>query len=125
MAVYKIGNGKLALVAESLDNILPPALAEWEDWDGLMDATGFTLLDEVDDVYRCYRRMSSRIESVEGQLHGVAYMFDVMIDDSNMDYILLSNRLPEYLEVLRLLEPLVNRSVAMREEVKRQIREGR
>lgn len=117
MAVYKIENGELALVAETLESMLTPELANWEDWDDLMRGLGFSLFDEVSSAYKFYRRFDSKIDSPEGNLPGVAYMFDVNIDESNIDYILVSNRLPEYLQALKLLEPLVNRAEAVEREL--------
>jgi hypothetical protein len=117
MAVYKIENGELALVAETLESMLTPELANWEDWDDLMRNLSFSLYDEVSGAYRFYRRYDSEKDSPDVNLPGVAYMFDVNIDESNMDYILVSSRLPEYLQALKLLEPLVNRAEAVEREL--------
>lgn len=122
MAVYKLEKGELVLVAETLESMLSPVLAEWEDWDHLMHALGFTLYDEVNGAYRFFRRSESSLESPAADLPGVAYMFDVNIDESNIDYILLSNRLPEYLAVLKLLEPLVNRAAAVEAQLEKDLR---
>lgn len=122
MAVYKLEKSELVLVAETLESMLSPVLAEWEDWDQFMQTLGFTLYDEVNGAYRFYRRSESSLESPAAELPGVAYMFDVNIDESNIDYILLSNRLPEYLTVLKLLEPLVNRSAAVEAQLEKDLR---
>jgi hypothetical protein len=121
MAVYKLENGELALVAVTLESMLREELAEWEEWDQFMRDLGFTLYDEVSGAYKFYRREEHRVDS--GDLPGVAYMFDVNIDESNIDYILVSNRLPEYLKVLSLLEPLVNRAEAIEKQLEKQLKE--
>lgn len=123
MAVYKIEKGELVLVAETLESLLRPDLADWEDWDHMMIELGFTLYDEVSGAYKFFRRSETKIDSPEGELPGVAYMFDVNIDESNIDYIVVSNRLPEYLSALKLLEPLVNRAAAVEMQLEKQLKE--
>lgn len=125
MAVYKAENGELVLVAETLESMLTPELANWEDWDDLMRGLGFSLYDEVSGAYKFYRRYDSENDLPEGHLPGVAYMFDVNIDESNIDYILVSNRLPEYLQALKLLEPLVNRAEAVERELDKTLQRER
>ncbi len=107
MAVYGIEKGELVQLAETLESMLSPELAGWSDFDGLLSGLGMGLYDEVGDAYRLYRRQRYDEAWPEGKLPGVKFMFEVNIDGDNFDVILIGDRLPDYLAVLRLLEPLV------------------
>jgi hypothetical protein len=117
MAVYQIEKGELVEVGATLEGMLREDWANWEDYEELLKNLKLSLYDEVTDVYKMYRRPDGVQNSACGELPGIKYVFDVNIDGDNFDYILLSDRLPEYLAVMRLLEPLVNRDQAIRQEV--------
>jgi HPt (histidine-containing phosphotransfer) domain-containing protein len=118
MAVYQIEKGELVEVGATLEELLREDWADWEDYEELLKKLKLSLYDEVSDVYKMYRRPDGAQNSPLGELPGIKYVFDVNIDGDNFDYILLSDRLPEYLAVMRLLEPLVNRDQLLRQEVK-------
>lgn len=118
MAVYGIEKGELVQLAETLESMLSPELAGWSDFDDLLSGLGMGLYDEVGDAYRLYRRHCYDEAWPEGKLPGVKFVFDVNVDGDNFDLILIGDRLPDYLAVLRLLEPLVaaDKDMAVRTE---------
>lgn len=124
MAVYRLEKGELVLLAETLEDMLCPELAAWDDFDDLLRGLGMWLHEEVGDAYRLYRR-SGDVHTPEGRLPGVKYMFDVNIDGDNIDYILIGDRLPDYLAVLRLLSPLVEADKDTAIRAKEMVREER
>lgn len=108
MAVYGVQKGELVQLAETLEQMLSPDLARWEEYDDLLRGLGMSLHAEVGDAYKLYRRHRHDDPWPEGKLPGVKFMFDLSIDGDSFDYILIDASLPNYLAVLRLLEPLVN-----------------
>jgi hypothetical protein len=115
MAVFKIERGELVRVSETLEAMLRPDWADWEEYDDFIRVMGFIQYDDVVGVYRLYRR--EEFERPEGELPGVRYLFDVDIDGSNIDYILVGDDLPAYLRVLELLEPLVRRHERLQADI--------
>ncbi|WP_296276760.1 hypothetical protein [Pseudomonas sp. UBA7530] len=118
MAVYEVVKGELVKVAAQLEDLLLPELAHVEDYEvGLLEKRlGFIVYDDVEDVYKLFRR--GRLENAEGKLPGVRFIFDVSIDESAMDSILVKeDSLPDFLAVMRMLEPLVNRAATLRQEL--------
>jgi hypothetical protein len=113
MAVYKVEKGELVKVGDTLEGLVREDWAEWENFESgfLGDLLKFRLYDEADDVYLLYRREDAA--RPEGELPGVKYLFDVNIDESNMDFILVEDSLPQFLTVLKLLEPLATRKVRL------------
>lgn len=122
MAVYGVEKGELVVLAETLEAMLCPELADWEDFDDLLKGLGLWVHDEVGDAYKLYRRQAHDESWPEGKLPGVKFVFDVNVDGDSIDFILVGDRLPDFLAVLRLLEPLVaaDRDVAARAEEMRQ-----
>lgn len=120
MAVYKVEKGELVKVGDTLEGMVRSDWAEWEDFeDGFLGALlKFRLYDDADDVYRLYRREEA--ERPDGELPGVKYIFDVNIDGSNFDYILVEDSLPQFLAVMRMLEPLATRKVRLDAEFEKQ-----
>jgi len=118
MAVYEVVKGELVKVAAQLEDLLLPELADIEDYEvGLLQKKlGFIVYDEVADVYKLFRR--GGLESAKGKLPGIRFIFDVSIDESAIDSILvMDDSLPDFLAVMRMLEPLVNRTASLRKEV--------
>jgi hypothetical protein len=113
MAVYKVEKGELVKAAETLESLVRDDWAEWEDFENVFlgDLLKFRLYDEVDGVYRLYNRLDAA--RPEGELPGVRYLFDVNLDDSNLDYILVTDSLPDFLAVMKMLEPLAARKVRL------------
>lgn len=113
MAVYKVEKGELVKVGETLESLVRDDLANWENFDEdlMYKGLGFVRYDEEDGVYTLYRR--SETDRPADELPGVMYVFDVNIDESNMDYILVTESLPEYLAVVKMLEPLVARKLRL------------
>lgn len=113
MAVYKVEKGELVKVGETLESMVRDDWAEWEDFENafLGDLLKFRLYDEADGVYRLYNRLDAA--RPEGELPGVRYLFDVNLDDSNLDYILVTDSLPDFLAVMKMLEPLAARKVRL------------
>ncbi|ASL27365.1 hypothetical protein [Azotobacter chroococcum] len=122
MAVYGVEKGELVLLAETLESMLCQELANWKEFDDLLKDLGLWVHDEVGDAYKLYRRQAHAESWPEGRLPGVKFIFDVNVDGDSIDYILVGDRLPDFLAVLRLLEPLVaaDRDVAARAEKMRQ-----
>lgn len=123
MAVYGVEKGELVLLAETLEQMLCQELALWNEFDDLIRDLGMWLHDEVGDAYKIYRRPSHDEQWPEGKLPMVKFMFDVNVDGDSIDYILIGDRLPDYLAVLRLLEPLVAADRYTAERAKEQILE--
>ncbi|WP_275546303.1 hypothetical protein [Pseudomonas sp. Marseille-Q0931] len=118
MAVYEVVKGELVKVAAQLEDLLLPELADFDDYEvGLLQKKlGFIVYDDVADVYRLFRR--ENMERAKGELPGIRFIFDVCIDGSAMDCILVKDdSLPDFLAVMRMLEPLVNRTASLRKEV--------
>ena len=113
MAVYKVEKGELVKVGETLESMVRADLAGWDDFDEdlMYKGLGFVRYDEEDEVYVLYRR--SETDRAPDELPGVMYVFDVNIDESNVDYILVSESLPEFLAVVKMLEPLVARKLRL------------
>jgi len=113
MAVYKVVKGELEKVGETLEGLVREDLANWENFDEdlMYKGLGFVRYDEEDGVYTLFRR--SETDRPADELPGVMYVFDVNIDESNMDYILVTDALPEYLAVVKMLEPLVARKLRL------------
>lgn len=113
MAVYKIEGGELVKFGDTLEGLVRADWAEWENFESgfLGDLLKFRLYDEAEDVYMLYRREDA--DRPDGELPGVKYLFDVNLDDSNLDFILVEDSLPQYLAALRLLEPLATRKIRL------------
>lgn len=105
MAVFKVVRGELERVAETIEALVREDLADWQEYDEFLASLGFIKYLEVEDVYRLARR--ENIDRPLGELPGVRYLFDVDIDGSNIDYILVGDDMPAYLRTVELLEPLV------------------
>lgn len=118
MAVYGLEKGELVVLAETLEEMLCPELAAWEVYDDLMGALGLGQWDEVEGAYTLYRRARFEQDWPQGKLPGCKFLFQVEVDGENIDYILIGDRLPDYLAVLRVLQPLVDaaRDLAQRSE---------
>ena len=113
MAVYKVEKGELVKVGETLESMVRADLAGWDDFDEdlMYKGLGFVRYDEEDEVYVLYRR--SETDRAPDELPGVMYVFDVNIDESNVDYILVTSALPDFLSVVKMLEPLVARKLRL------------
>lgn len=120
MAVYKVEKGELVRIEEEFMNLVRPEWVEWNDFeeDLLRTRLGFIRYDEEEGVYRLYRR--ENVARPEGELPKVRYIFDVSIDDSSFDLILLEDALPDFLAVMSMLEPLVNRQQRLSKELEKQ-----
>lgn len=125
MAVYVVEKGELVKKGETIEEMVRTDWAEWEDYENgfLGDLLKFRRYDEEYNVYRLYRR--ENIDRPTGELPGVRYIFDVNIDDSNMDSILVNDSLPDFLAVLRMLEPLANRQARLDAEFEKYGPQGR
>lgn len=113
MAVYKVEKGELVKVGETLESMVRADLAGWDDFDEdlMYKGLGFVRYDDEDGVYVLYRR--SEADRAPDELPGVMYVFDVNIDESNVDYILVTSALPDFLSVVKMLEPLVARKLRL------------
>ncbi len=120
MAVYKVENGELVRIEEDFMNLVRPEWVEWDDFeeDLLRARLGFIRYDDEENVYRLFRR--ENVDRPEGELPKVRFIFDVNIDESNFDFILLEDSLPDFLAVMRMLEPLVNRQQRLNRELEKQ-----
>lgn len=120
MAVYQVVKGELDKVGETLEGLLRADLTEWDDWEEDVMSKGlqFHRYDEEEGVYRLYRRED--VQRPAGELPGIRYVFDVNIDDSNIDYILVEDSLPQFLAVMKLLEPLAARKARLDAEFEKQ-----
>lgn len=120
MAVYKVEKGELVKVGETLESMVRAGLAEWDDFDDdlMYKGLGFVRYDEEDGVYVLYRR--SETDRAPDELPGVMYVFDVNIDESNVDYILVTSALPDFLSVVKMLEPLVARKLRLDAEFEKE-----
>ncbi|PXX58517.1 hypothetical protein SAMN05660489_04950 [Pseudomonas sp. LAMO17WK12:I10] len=122
MAIYTVENGQLKRVAEQLEEY---SGQQWEDtWDGddYLKSMGFHLWDDAKDVYRHYQRSA---ETSFKQLPEVLHIFDVQAHDGVIDYILVSDHLPDYLAVIAMLEPMCNRNAELKREVEAERTSGR
>lgn len=120
MAVYKVEKGELVKVGETLESMVRAALAGWDDFDEdlMYKGLGFVRYDDEDGVYVLYRR--SEADRAPDELPGVMYVFDVNIDESNVDYILVTSALPDFLSVVKMLEPLVARKLRLDAEFEKE-----
>lgn len=122
MAVYKVEKGGLVKVGESLEALVKPSLANWENFDDdlMYKGLGFVRYDEEDGVYVLYRR-DDAVRAAD-ELPGVVYVFDVNIDESNIDYILIdaAEALPDFLAVVKMLEPLAARKLRLDAEFEKE-----
>lgn len=114
MAVYTVENGQLKRAAEDLEDYTSQ---EWDGQWGVDDyirSMGFTLWDDAKDVYGHYQRGPKTRNKF---LPGIHYLFHVEAHGELMDYILVSDHLPDYLAVMAMLEPLRLRDAELRKEV--------
>lgn len=120
MAVYKVEKGELVKVGETLESMVRADLAGWDDFDEdlMYKGLGFVRYDDEDGVYVLYRR--SETDRAPDELPGVMYVFDVNIDESNVDYILVTSALPDFLSVVKMLEPLVARKLRLDAEFEKE-----
>lgn len=120
MAVYKVEKGELVKVGDTLESMVRADLAGWDDFDEdlMYKGLGFVRYDDEDGVYVLYRR--SEADRAPDELPGVMYVFDVNIDESNVDYILVTSALPDFLSVVKMLEPLVARKLRLDAEFEKE-----
>lgn len=120
MAVYKVEKGELVKVGETLESMVRADLAGCDDFDEdlMYKGLGFVRYDDEDGVYVLYRR--SEADRAPDELPGVMYVFDVNIDESNVDYILVTSALPDFLSVVKMLEPLVARKLRLDAEFEKE-----
>lgn len=120
MAVYKVEKGELVKVGDTLESLVRADLAGWGDFDEdlMYKGLGFVRYDDEDGVYVLYRR--SEADRAPDELPGVMYVFDVNIDESNVDYILVTSALPDFLSVVKMLEPLVARKLRLDAEFEKE-----
>ena len=120
MVVYKVEKGELVKVGETLESMVRADLAGWDDFDEdlMYKGLGFVRYDDEDGVYVLYRR--SEADRAPDELPGVMYVFDVNIDESNVDYILVTSALPDFLSVVKMLEPLVARKLRLDAEFEKE-----
>ncbi|AKA25498.1 hypothetical protein [Pseudomonas chlororaphis] len=122
MAIYTVENGQLKRVAELLEEY---SGQEWNDgWDSddYMKSMGFHLWDDVNEVYSNYQRSA---DSTNKRLPGILHIFDVQAHGDVIDYILVSDHLPDYLAVVAMLEPMCNRNAELKREVEAERTSGR
>ncbi|MDH1508506.1 hypothetical protein N5I28_01880 [Pseudomonas mosselii] len=122
MAVYTVENGQLKRVAEEMELYSGQQWGDIGDGDDYLKTMGFHLWDDAKDVYRHYQRSA---DTSFKQLPGVLHVFDVQAHDGVIDYILVSDHLPDYLAVIAMLEPMCNRNAALKNEVEAERRSGR
>lgn len=108
MGVYKIENSELVRVAETIEELVRPDWADWDEHDEFMHYLGFVTHDEVVGVYKLMRR--ENLNRPDGELPGVRWLFDLDVDGSSIDYIMVGDDLPGFLRTLELVEPLVRRA---------------
>lgn len=122
MAVYRVEKGGLVRVGETLEELVKPSLANWENFDDdlMYKGLGFVRYDEEDGVYVLYRR-DAAVRAAD-ELPGVVYVFDVNIDESNIDYILIdaAEALADFLAVVKMLEPLAARKLRLDAELEKE-----
>lgn len=122
MAVYRVEKGGLVRVGETLEELVKPSLANWENFDDdlMYKGLGFVRYDEEDGVYVFYRR-DAAVRAAD-ELPGVVYVFDVNIDESNIDYILIdaAEALADFLAVVKMLEPLAARKLRLDAEFEKE-----
>ncbi|SFP29095.1 hypothetical protein SAMN05216601_10874 [Ectopseudomonas composti] len=120
MAVYKVEKDELVKVGENLEDMVRSDWADWENFEDIFlgEQLKFRLYDDATGVYRLYRREEAK--RPDGELPDVKYIFDVNVDGSNFDYILVEDSLPQFLAVMRMLEPLAARQVRLEAEFEKE-----
>ena len=107
MAVYKLSGGAFQRVGEDLQALVPAVVLETPDLHAVLRAIGFLLSDDIDDSVMIFRR-----NPAGGAVHylpGVRWVFVVFVDGDVADFVLVGDSLPDYLEMLSQLQPVINR----------------
>ncbi|TLX65087.1 hypothetical protein DN820_01880 [Stutzerimonas nosocomialis] len=116
MAIYTVKQGQLVKAADTLEQFTGRDLID--DYDQLLRSNGFVVAEEQAHAYMRYVRLTGARPSPV--LHGIKYVFDVAIDNDSVEYILVTDDLGAYLDVVRMLEPLVNRGIRLEQELERE-----
>ncbi|WP_314407377.1 hypothetical protein [Pseudomonas kuykendallii] len=117
MAIYTLKGGVYSKVAEDISEMLPVEMVAWEDWDALMRQLGFIRYDEVSGGYRLWMRTHGSMERHDKTMLGCKYMFDVDLDEETLNLVLVDDNLPDFLMMMRELQPLVLRGEALEREM--------
>ncbi|MFJ3259860.1 hypothetical protein ACIPK7_06360 [Pseudomonas sp. NPDC086581] len=115
MAVYEVKQAELVRVAEQIDEVFH---ADWDKCGSVENAllkAGFIPHDEVSSAYIVFRRLGPGLRERK-DLPGTAYVW-VLDELCSMDIVLAGDSLPDYLMMMRLLEPVVRRAKALEKEL--------
>lgn len=118
MAVYIFNDGVFKKESDTLEELLPAELADWEGFDELVSGLGFSKHDDVLGVYTSYVREG---DSSDTQwLPSLKWIIDVQTYMSSFDLVFIVDSLPDYLGAMAAIQPLINR----RKDIHKEIEEG-
>lgn len=112
MSVYHLQDGKLVKLCEEVIELFD---SEPLERGNLLDQAGWEEVEQVDGVYVLYApRKPSRFNTA---LRSYAYFFHIESVGSEYPWVLLvKDDLGEYLEAMRLMQPLFSRSLFLEQE---------
>lgn len=116
MAIYTVEQGQLVKVAATLEDYVGVELIH--DYDIYLRQQGFSLIDEQVHAYQMHTRYG--LVRTGLAMPDITYIFDVTVNDDSVEYIVIPNDLGVYLDVLKKLEPLVNRGLRLQAELARE-----
>jgi len=106
MSVYHLENGQLAAVGMSIEELIPRDISEQRAW----HRVGFEPVEDNEGAYALYQRFVAP-SSDDGVIAGYEFAFTVEGGTDLVRWALLvRNDLQEYLEAMRLLQPLLTRA---------------
>lgn len=111
MSVYHLQDGKLVKLCEEVIDLFDDTLERGD----LLEQAGWEEVDQIEGAYTLYApRKPSRSNNA---LRSFAYFF--RIEDANYEFpwvLLVRDDLGEYLEAMRLMQPLLSRALFLEQE---------
>ena len=115
MAVYMFNNGVFKKESPTLEELLPAELVDWEGFDELLKRLGFSKDDEVLGVFTSYVRVGEARD--DRWLPALKWIIDVETYESSFDLVFIEDSLPDYLGVMAVIQPLIDRSKEIHKEI--------
>lgn len=108
MAVYTFSNGVFKKDADTLEELLPAHLVDWDVLEELLSGLGFSKFDQIDGVYTSWVREGDEIDAQ--WLPALKWIIDVETYASSFDLVFIEDNLPDYLGAMATFQPLIQRS---------------
>lgn len=125
MNFYVLEDGKLEACRPDVGAIFMEEIGEDTTLrNELCGSLGFVAMDDVEGAYTVFRRVGPGL--TDSAFGHAQYVWLVEHAEDHLDVVITTGGLPEYLTVLRMLEPLVNRRRALEAEIELELeRRGR